>query len=140
MKLREVMEILQAEVIWGSHKLDQRVRCGIAGDLMSDVLAFGQPGGLLLTGLANTHVIHTAEVIDAVAIVFVRGKRPAPDVIEMASEKGIPILVTDNLLYRSCGLLYAAGLPGCQLGKCDLPVESDDEDARHHAAAVAKPG
>ena len=77
---------------------------------MSDVLAFVKDQTLLLTGLINSQVIRTAEMMDIVAVCFVRGKMPTEDVIELAKEKGISLLKTDYPLYLSCGLLYGKGL------------------------------
>ena len=55
---------------------------------MSDVLAFVKDQSLLLTGLINSQVIRTAEMMDIAAVCFVRGKIPPDDVIELAKEKG----------------------------------------------------
>jgi len=65
MKLREIREILQAEIICGEDRMDDDIRFAGGSDLMSDVLAFGQPGILLLTGLTNTQSVRTADIIDA---------------------------------------------------------------------------
>ncbi|MGE5598606.1 MAG: DRTGG domain-containing protein, partial [Bacteroidota bacterium] len=81
---------------------------------MSDVLAFTKERTLLLTGLTNPQVVRTAELVDLCGLVFVRGKRPPEEVVELAREKGLPILLTENPLYETCGILYAAGLPGCR--------------------------
>ena len=62
MKLRDVKEILEAEVVAGDHLLDREVQSAGGADLMSDVLSFARPGALLLTGLTNPQVIRTAEV------------------------------------------------------------------------------
>ncbi|WP_406676562.1 hypothetical protein [Moorella sp. ACPs] len=113
MKLREVQAILEAEVFTGADKLDLEVEAGFGSDLMSDVLAFASGRVLLLTGLTNTHVIHTAAMIDAVAIVFVRGKRPDKNLIQAAADRGLPLLGTRLLMYDSCGRLFQAGLKGC---------------------------
>jgi hypothetical protein len=112
-KLREVQAILEAEVFTGADKLDLEVEAGFGSDLMSDVLAFACGRVLLLTGLTNTHVLHTAAMIDAVAIVFVRGKRPDENLIEAAAGMGLPLLGTRLLMYDSCGRLFQAGLKGC---------------------------
>ena len=79
---------------------------------MSDVLAFVKDQSLLLTGLINSQVIRTAEMMDILAVCFVRGKVPTEDVIELAKEKGIAILSTEYPLYLSCGKLYSEGLRG----------------------------
>ncbi|MCK7477520.1 MAG: hypothetical protein M0C28_08580 [Candidatus Moduliflexus flocculans] len=62
MKLSEVKDILEAEVIVGDDILDLEVKTAFGADLMSDVLAFAKAGSLLLTGLTNTQVIRTANV------------------------------------------------------------------------------
>ena len=79
---------------------------------MSDVLAFGKPGILLLTGLSNAQSVRTANIIDAKAVVYVRGKKPDNAGIELAREKGIPLLSTKYMMYTACGLLFSHGLPG----------------------------
>jgi len=74
MKLYEVKEILDAEVLSGEDKLDQEVFGACGADLMSDVLAWKGDKGVLLTGLTNPQVVRTAEVVgDVKCIVFVRG-------------------------------------------------------------------
>lgn len=112
MTLREVKKLLRAEVIYGEEVLDMEIAFAGGSDLMSDVLAFGKPGILLLTGLSNAQSVRTADIIEAKAIVYVRGKRPTPDGIELAEQKGIPILSTQYMMYTSCGLLFKHGLPG----------------------------
>jgi predicted transcriptional regulator len=114
MKLREVAEILEAEVLVGHEKLDMEVRKAFASDLMSDVLAFATEGSLLLTGLTNAQVVRTAEMLDMSAVIFVRGKRPQTEAVELARMKGIPLLSTPYILYETCGRLYKCGIVGCR--------------------------
>jgi predicted transcriptional regulator len=54
-------------------------------------------------------------MIDLTAIVFVRGKKPLQDVIDMAQERGLPIITTKFTLYRCSGLLFNAGLRSCKI-------------------------
>jgi len=112
MSLKEIKELLQAEVISGEDNLDLEITFAGASDLMSDVLAFGKPGILLLTGLSNAQSVRTANIIDAKAIVYVRGKKPDNEGIALANEKGIPILSTKLMMYTACGLLFSHGLSG----------------------------
>lgn len=113
MKLTDVQNVLQSEVVCGVEHLDNEIVSACGADLMSDVLMFTKEKTLLLTGLTNIQVVRTAEVGDLVAIVFVRGKRPGPEVIQMARIKGIPLLITDLPMYEACGLLYSSGVKGC---------------------------
>ena len=112
MTLRDVKKLLQADVICGEGSLDIEITFAGGSDLMSDVLAFGKPGILLLTGLSNAQSVRTANIIDAKAIVYVRGKKPDDEGIALAREKGIPILSTKLMMYTACGLLYSHGLSG----------------------------
>jgi predicted transcriptional regulator len=112
MTLKEIKELLQAEVIVGIDSLDLEIEFAGGSDLMSDVLAFSKPGILLLTGLSNAQSVRTANIIDAKAIVYVRGKKPDKMGIEEAREKGIPLLSTKYMMFTACGLLFCHGLPG----------------------------
>ena len=112
MTLKEIKEVLQAEVLCGEDSLDQAVQFAGGSDLMSDVLAFGKPGILLLTGLTNSQSVRTANIIDASGIVYVRGKKPDDEGITLAKEMGVPLLLTKFMMYEACGILYKSGLPG----------------------------
>ncbi|MBE7023151.1 MAG: hypothetical protein IJ285_06225 [Clostridia bacterium] len=112
MKISKIKEILEAEVLAGEELLDSEVDAAFGSDLMSDVLAFVNDRVLLLTGLVNPQVVRTAEMLDISAIVFVRGKRPDENVIELAKTKNIVLLSTTHTLYVASGRLYSAGLTG----------------------------
>jgi hypothetical protein len=77
---------------------------------MSDVMAFVKDRVLLLTGLVNPQVIRTAVLLDIHAILFVRGKAPSRDMIDMAEEADIILSGTKLPMFLSCGKLYEAGL------------------------------
>jgi len=112
MRVKEVQEILEAEVLSGSSYLDYKVDFGYGCDLMSDVLAFVKNNVILLTGLMHQQVIRTCEMLDIKAIVIVRGKTPSEELISLADEKGMILLTTKHSLYSACSLLYSKGLMG----------------------------
>ena len=74
---------------------------------MSEVLAFCGHGALLVTGLTNVQSVHTAEVVDAQAILYVNGKRPDEQVLALARARGLPLLSTTLTMYEACGRLHA---------------------------------
>ena len=80
--------------------------------MMSDVLAFSKDHSILLTGLCNPQVIRTAEMLDIVCIIFVRGKKPDATILEMAKERDLVVLETGHRMFSACGMLYKAGLNG----------------------------
>jgi len=91
------------------------VPCAFSSDLISDILMCTKEPTLLLTGLTNNQVIRLCDMIDIVGIVFVRGKRPLQEIIDMAEERNIPLICTNLTMYRSSGLLFNAGLRSCKI-------------------------
>lgn len=112
MKICEVKKVLGAEVLCGNDLMNNEVSYAFGSDLMSDVLAFVKGKTLLLTGLTNQQVVRTAEMADLSAIVFVRGKKPGEDIVDLAIEKNIALLMTKDTMYTASGKLYGNGLEG----------------------------
>ncbi|MDD4320146.1 MAG: DRTGG domain-containing protein [Acidaminococcaceae bacterium] len=113
LKLSEVQRALEARSIVGEDKLDREAESAFGADLMSDVLAFTRKKTLLLTGLTNVQVIRTADVSELSAIVFVRGKMPGTEILQVAKNCDIPVLLTKYTMFEACGILYKLGLPAC---------------------------
>lgn len=124
------MRILDATVLTGEDKLDQEIEAACGCDLISDLLAFTRARMLVLTGLVTPQIIRAAEMMDLSGIVFVRGKKPTPEIVAMAAEAGIPVLCTSYPLYESAGLLFEAGLRG----KCAWPCAEHDGGAATSAS------
>ncbi len=112
MKLSEIKEILKATVINGDDQLDKSVIAGGSADLMDDVLSAVANNGVLLTGLVNEHVIRTAQLSGVAGIVFVRGKKPDEQTINLAKKNNLPLLLTRYSLFVASGRLYMNGLRG----------------------------
>ncbi|HAA47152.1 MAG TPA: transcriptional regulator [Synergistaceae bacterium] len=117
MILSDIMALLEAEPLSQKGDFSIDVECAFASDLMSDVLALAQPGSLLITGLVNVQIVRTASMIDMPAVVFVRGKKPPEETIELAGKFGIPFLLTAKTMFETCGLLYQAGIRPCPCSK-----------------------
>lgn len=117
MKIRKIKELLGAEVLSGEDLIDGEVNSACGCDMMSDVLAFVKDQAVLLTGLCNPQVVRTATMMDMRCIVFVRGKMPSEDIIELAKDSGIVALATDMRMYSACGILYQNGLCGGECSK-----------------------
>lgn len=105
--LRDAEAVLGGVTLWEAD-LSTLVESFGAADLMSDVLRLSTKGMLLITGLTGQQVVRTAAVAELCGVVFVRGKRPSDDVIEVARELGIPLLATERTMFETCGLLYLA--------------------------------
>jgi serine kinase of HPr protein (carbohydrate metabolism regulator) len=113
MRANEIVQILNAEIVAGKEiadRLDIGTACGC--DLMSDVIAFVKERVALLTGLTNPQVLRTADLMDIRLVIFVRGKKPSAEMIQMAQEQGIVLMKTRDSMFIACGKLYQAGIKG----------------------------
>jgi len=102
MKIKDVFQVLDAEVLVGEEFFDREIIDFAASDLLSDILTFSKEGYILLTGLTSYQVIRTAELTGAIAVVFVRGKFPTSDALALARAHHITILRTEHLMFESC--------------------------------------
>jgi predicted transcriptional regulator len=112
MKLSEIVDALEATVLTGGNHFDKEITTCGASDLMSDILAGLSEGSILLTGLTTVQVIRTATVAGVGAVVFVRGKRPPQDVIDLAGKQDLPLISSPYSMFVSCGRLHACSLTG----------------------------
>lgn len=110
MKIKEIGELLSAELLCGKEAIENDVFSACCSDMMSDVLAYVKDQGVLLTGLVNSQVVRTANMMDMLCIVFVRDKAPSDEIVSLAKESGIVVMKTALRAYEACGILYAAGL------------------------------
>lgn len=110
MTVAEAVSLLEGQFFSGGERAGLEVASACGADLMSDVMAFVKDRVLLLTGLVNPQVIRTAELLDIHAIIFVRGKVPSRDMVDMADEAGLILAGTKLPMFLSCGKLYEAGL------------------------------
>ena len=110
MNIREMVRIIGGTVLTPQVSLEGELKGGCGADLMSDVLASVKPEAVLLTGLCNIQVVRTAQMADISAIVFVRGKIPQPEIIELAAQESIPLITSPFGTFELSGRLYKAGL------------------------------
>lgn len=115
MKISTLKDLLDAKIICGEELTEKHVYSACGSDMMSDVLAFVKDQAVLLTGLVNSQVIRTAEMMDMICVVLVRSKKPTDEMIDLAKENGIVLLTTNKRMYDACGILYSNGLVGNKL-------------------------
>jgi predicted transcriptional regulator len=110
-KISDIIKVLNAEVLFADDELlDTEVTSACASDMMSDVLAYVKDQAVLVTGLCNPQVVRTAEMMDMVCIVLVRGKTPDGVMLKLAKERRIALLSANVRMFAACGMLYEAGL------------------------------
>lgn len=117
MTVNDIKKILDCELYTGEDTLDREVHTACGSDMMSDVLAYVKDQAVLLTGLVNSQVVRTADMMDMLCIVFVRGKKPDDDMIALANSRDIALMSTSHRMFTACGLLWENGLRGGTITK-----------------------
>lgn len=110
MNLRDIITISEGEVLTPELNTNVNIHGGCCADLMSDVLAYSRPRAVLLTGLTNPQVVRTAQMADFRAIVFIRGKKPQQETIDIAVQENIPLISSPLGMFELSGMLHDAGL------------------------------
>jgi predicted transcriptional regulator len=113
MNLGDIRDLLDAEVLVGNECMDIEIKNAFAADQLNDILAFAKEGTLLVTGITDPQVVRTAEMLELIGIVFVRGKKPDEEAVNLARIKKVPLLATRYIMFETCGRLFKSGLVGC---------------------------
>lgn len=101
LKLKDVVRVVEAEVLCGEDLLEREISDYAASDLLSDVLAVDKENYLLLTGLNSLQVVRTAELTGAVAVLLVRHKPPTQEALGLARSHRIPLMMTSLTMFEA---------------------------------------
>lgn len=110
MKVRDLMELLNAESVVAEGDLDADVTCGYACDLLSWVLAHGKKGMAWATVQTHVNVIAVAVLMEMACVILAEGNQLEPASLQKASDEGLAVLATDKTAYEVCGLMMQAGV------------------------------
>lgn len=114
MTFDDVALLVEGEALINADTSEVIIDHAYAADLLSDVLALTEETTTLITGTVSPQVIRVAEILNVIAIIFVRGKRPSQQIIDYAQQLDIPMLSTRKTMFETCGLLYANGVRPCK--------------------------
>ena len=110
MKLQQVAELLDAEVLSCAELLDQDVENVFCTDVMADVLAFSDPDTVLITRLHNLSVVRSALMADIHCIVFSDGLVPGPEILALAETHELVVMTVESTMFTATETLLDAGL------------------------------
>lgn len=110
MLINEIASNINAQIhcIEGNENID--ITKAFTSDLMSDVLTIEDSDVVLITGLANIQTIRTADMSDIRCIILGRNKHPSSEMLELAEDIGITVLVCPLTLFHISGILYNKGI------------------------------
>jgi len=115
--IQNVVDELGLTVLAGEEHLSRPVKHVLASDLMSDVLAFSEPGFMMVTGLSNAQSVVTANISEAVGVLYTMGKRPDELALSRAASFEIPLLASEEDTFSVCCGLYRMGF-SCKSRRC----------------------
>lgn len=110
MKLSDIVNRLNLNILCGEDLLDREVTGAYSGDLLSDVLASASEGDVWMTIQVHPNVVPIALMKGLSAILAVNGKRPDDSTLDKAREENIPVLGTEWDAYQASGRLWELGL------------------------------
>jgi len=110
MNLTDIITIAEGTVLTPGLATGLNIHGACCADLMSDVLAYSRPRAVLITGLTNPQVVRTAQMADFRAIIFVRGKHPQQETMDIAIQENIPLISSPLGMFELSGRLHDAGL------------------------------
>ncbi len=106
MKVAELVEKLELEILGGEQGLDQEISGGYTSDLLSDVMGKAQSGMIWITLQTHKNVMAIASLKELSAIVLVNGARPEADMLAQSGTEGIPVLSTLESTFEISGRIY----------------------------------
>jgi len=110
MRLKEIAEKLGLEFVVTA-ETEAEVLGGYVSDLLSDVLAHAERGELWLTHQRHLNVVAVGKLRELSGVVFVRGIRPGPEVIQKAREEGLNLLISPADAFETAGRLHRLLFP-----------------------------
>ena len=110
MKVREIQNLFNLEVVSGEKGLDREITSGYCGDLLSDVMANSTKGDVWLTVQVHQNIVAVAILKELAAIILVNGRMPDEETKLKSEEENLPILVSQLSGYKLAGQLHEVGI------------------------------
>lgn len=112
MIVQEIVDILQAEVVAGTRKIDNEISGGYASDLLSYVMGQAKSGNVWITMQGHQNIVAVASLLGLSAVIISGDVKPEKETINKAEAEEIPLLLTTLSSFAVAGLLYDKGING----------------------------
>lgn len=89
---------------------DKDVEKVYISDMVSDIITGARPTSILVTLQTHKSLIAAANLVNVAMIVIVKGRRPADDVVELATKAGIGLFVSQDDAWTFAKRLVHLGL------------------------------
>lgn len=106
MKVSDIIESLELELVSGRSGLGREITGGYVSDLLSDVMGNSKEGQVWITLQTHKNVMAIASLKDLAAVILVKGFMPDEDMEKQSNEEGVPVLRTTSNTFELAGKLY----------------------------------
>lgn len=110
MKISDLFDGLEYELLVGDNLLEDEVEAGYAGDLLSRVMTNAPHNGLWITIQTHLNIVAVASLLEIKLIVLAENVEADANTLKKAEEEGIGIIRTPLSAYELSGHLYNRGL------------------------------
>jgi hypothetical protein len=106
MKLKEIVDNLQLQVLVGQERLDTEVTGGYTSDLLSDVMANSKGKNLWITLQTHENIVAVAKLRDLAGIIIINNRRPDEETLKRAKDERVTLLASGETAFSITGKLY----------------------------------
>ena len=106
MKLKEIVEKLQLQVLVGQDRLDTEVTGGYTSDLLSDVMANSKGKNLWITLQTHENIVAVAKLRDLAGIIVINNRQPDEETLKRAKDEQVTLLASRESAFSITGKLY----------------------------------
>lgn len=100
MKVSELLEKLNAELLTTADFADREVKGCYIGDLLSWVMGRAGEGDAWITIMNNINIVAVAALTEAACIILAEGVTAADEIIKKADEQGVVIMSSNATAYE----------------------------------------
>jgi serine kinase of HPr protein (carbohydrate metabolism regulator) len=106
MKLKEIVEKLELQILVGQERLDTEVTGGYTSDLLSDVMANSKGKNLWITLQTHENIVAVAKLRDLAGIIIINKRQPDEETLQRARDENVTLLASRETAFRVTGKLY----------------------------------
>ena len=111
MTIKDLLPLIEGELLTQSEDLARDIACGYTCDLLSWVMAKGQPGMAWVTVQLHLNVIAVAALHEMSCVILPEDLRMEDTALVRAQEEGIAVISSKLSAYALCARMAEAGIP-----------------------------
>ena len=110
MKVKDLVDKFGLTVVAGEKGLENEVKGGHCGDLLSEVMGNAIVGCVWVTVQGHQNIVAVAVLREMVAIVITGGGKPDSETIDKAEKEDIALLTYPGSAFELSGKFYTEGI------------------------------